>query len=530
MAENTGALETRKDAGDPPQGTTGYWLQEIRAYEKTFDNWTKRSEAITKRYRNEAAESTGISDDPARFQILWSNIQTLQPALYSRLPQPDITRRFKDRDQVARASAEILERASRTETADHGFDGTMRAVVLDYLLTARGQGWVRYVPTYGKQQQDKIFLQADTNEQDQSVAYSRPDGTPLADGQTPQFDNGKPYINDGAPYKPVVSECVEFESIAWRDFGHTPAPKWAKVRAVWRKEMLTRDQCVERFGDKIGKELSLTKSAANVDEQAITDYGDAFKRAEVYEIWDRTTGKVAWISPGYTQGPLDEKDDPLGLEDFFPCPEPLYGTRTTDTLVPVADYDEYRTQAEEIDKLTGRIQALTRALRYNGAYNGAIGDILEGVLSTGDNRMIKVDEWAMLGDRGLQGNLSFVPVKEVADVIVALTAIRSQLKQDLFEVTGISDIVRGQGAAGPKATATEQRIKGQFAGMRIQDRQALVARFARDLVKIGAEIIAEHFSPDTLWDISGWQYSNEARALDYAHKKWIETTSTGQAA
>lgn len=525
MSTVTASAETAKDFGDPPQSSVGRWLAEVKAYDKTFDDWSKRADKIVRRYRNEAADSGLGSDDPNRFQILWANVETIKPALYSRMPEPSIERAFKDRDQVARASAEILERATRTESRDNGFDAVMRTAVLDYLLVGRGTGWVRYVPTYGKETRDRIELQAATDDATETVSYSTPDGEPLKDGQEPQFEDGKPYTEAGDPYRPVVAECVEFEHIAWKDFGHTPAPKWSKVRAVWRREMLTRDQMVERFGENVGNACQLTKTATNVDDQSVTDFGDVFKRAEVFEIWDRPSGKVIWISQGYSDGPLDEKDDPLGLEDFFPCPMPLYATMTTDSLVPVADYDEYRTQAEEIDRLTKRIRYLTQSLKVVGAYNGAVGDELEGLIDGDDeNRLIPIENWAAFGDKGIDGNITFLPIKQVADVVVALSNIRTQLKQDLSEVTGISDIVRGQ-ASGPAKTATEQRIKGQYAGMRIQDRQTQVARFARDLVKIAAEIIAEHFSAETLWSISGWEHSDEARALDYAMKQWEQASA-----
>ncbi len=534
MAEPAGAVESKKDFGEPPRGTVGQWLVEIKAYDRTFENWVKRVEAVVKRYRNESdPDSLGPSNKT--FNILWSNIQTLQPSLYSRTPKADITRTHKDRDPAARAAAVILERAARQELKTGGFDDGMKSARDDYLLAARGQMWNRYVPTYGEETRDQIFLQEVEGDQPDvgdaaGPTYTMPDGSaPPDDAEVKNDPDGKPYIEQGEAYRPVIAECVKQEHINWRDFGHTPAPTWNKVRAVWKREQLTRDQLIERFGKDKGEKVGLTRSVATITSQELADFGDAFKRGEVYEIWDKTSGKVIWISPGYTEGPLDEKDDPLHIDGFFPCPKPLYGTLTTDSLVPVTDYDEYATQAEEIDRLTKRISLLTKALKVSGAYASDAGDPLQKILTSDENTLVPIDNWAMFSEKGgLPGIISWLPIKDIAAAIVALTRIRQQCIQDLYQISGLADIMRG--STDPNETLGAQRIKAQFGSMRLQERQGLVAAFARDNVRIAAEIIAEHFSPETLWEISGWQHTDEARALDRAEAEWLKQAQAYQQA
>jgi len=45
---------------------------------------------------------------------------------------------------------------------------------------------------------------------------------------------------------------------------------------------------------------------------------DALKKAQVWEIWDKTSQTVRWVAEGY-DAPLDEKEDPYGLDSFWPC-------------------------------------------------------------------------------------------------------------------------------------------------------------------------------------------------------------------
>jgi hypothetical protein len=119
-----------------------------------------------------------------------------------------------------------------------------------------------------------------------------------------------------------------------------------------------------------------------------------------------------------------------------------------------------------------------------------------------ENKLIPVDNWAVFGEKGgLKGVVDYFPVEEVMVVLSALYQAREAVKQALYEISGISDIVRG--ATKASETATAQKIKGQFATLRIDAMQAVAARFSRDIIGIMTEIIAEHFSMDTIKRISG---------------------------
>jgi hypothetical protein len=86
-------------------------------------------------------------------------------------------------------------------------------------------------------------------------------------------------------------------------------------------------------------------------------------------------------------------------------------------------------------------------------------------------------------------------------VLEQLYRARDIEKQTIYEITGMADIVRG--ASNPMETATAQQIKGQFATLRLSDRQAEIQRFARDLIALKAEIISEKFEERTLMLMAG---------------------------
>jgi len=440
--------------------TVAYWCDQIAIYEREFSKWQERSKKIVKRYKDERNQT---ENTVARFNILWSNVQTLAPALYAKNPIPNVDRRFEDDDKVGTTAARVLERSVTYFVDNDLFGNVMTQAVLDRLLPGRGTAWVRYVPRFenGVDQEAQVTDDTDTETQE-DVLYS---------------------------------EDVVIDYVHWMDFGHTWGRTWEEVDAVWRKVYLTRSQLKKRF--KNGADVPLDKE--------IKDDTDSTKsiavKACIYEIWDKTNRKVYWISKSM-EDPLDERDDPLGLKDFFPCPKPIYATMANDNLIPSPDYTQYQDQANELDNLTGRINSITKSLKVVGVYDKS-AEGLSRILSEGlQNTMVPVEQWAIFGEKGgLKGAVDWFPMEMVSNVLIALYEAREKVKQDLYEITGISDIIRG--ATNPNETLGAQKLKGQFATLRLDNMQKDVARFSRDLVRIMAEIIAEHFSIETIKQISG---------------------------
>lgn len=85
------------------------WLNTISQYDNEFKKWEGRTTKIVKRYRDDNRNQN--TNETAKFNILWSNVQTLIPAVYARLPKADVARRFGDNDPVARVASQLIERA-----------------------------------------------------------------------------------------------------------------------------------------------------------------------------------------------------------------------------------------------------------------------------------------------------------------------------------------------------------------------------------------------------------------------------------
>ena len=236
------------------------------------------------------------------------------------------------------------------------------------------------------------------------------------------------------------------------------------------------------------------KTEENGDEQK--------KFALVHECFDKRNRKVYVISPGYEDGPIAIHDDPLNLQGFYPFPKPLFATQTSGDLMPLPDFHFYQDQADELDEVTARINALVDMLKVRGVYDQSFEELVN-VLRSGDGDLTPVKDFAArFGDgRDIESVLAFMPLEEVAKVVAGLYEQRDQIKQSIYEITGIADIVRGQTNA--SETLGAQQLKGQFADMRLSSRRKAVNTFFRDLFRLKAEVMAEQFSAQTLQLMTG---------------------------
>ena len=454
------------------------WYNTIGSYERTYKKWEGRADKILKRYRD---DSRTQNNPNARFNILYSNVQTVIPAIFARLPRPDVSRRFRDNDPIGRVASMMLERALEFELEHYtDYKSAMDSAVFDRMIGGRGTAWVRYEPhiVAGEKgmPEDGVQVTEDVDEADES---------------TEGLENESP--------ERIEYECAPIDYVHWRDFGHSVARTWEEVTAVWRKVYMNRDALVERFGEEVGYEIPLDSTPS--DGKTYAHQQDASQQAVIYEIWDKETGVALWISKSLGKI-LDERPDPLQLENFWPCPKPLYSNLTTENLEPIPDFVMYQDQAKELDTLADRIDGLINALKVRGVYDASSSE-LQRLFSEGENNtLIPVHNWQAFAEKqGMRGAIDLVDIAPFANALMSCYQAMEQVKGQIYEIMGIADIQRGQ--TNPNETLGAQIIKSNNAAGRLKTMQNHVVQFATMLLNIKAQIICNHFSDETILKISG---------------------------
>ena len=468
------------------------WYNTIGQYERTFKDWEGRADKIVKRYRD---DSRTRNNPNAKFNILWSNVQTITPAIFARLPRPDVSRRFRDNDPIGRVASMMLERALDYEITHYGdYKSAMNQSVNDRLLGGRGTSWVRYEPhIVGSEAdgmpEDGFEITEDIDEAETEVGMYRED------------------------QERIEYECAPVDYVHWRDFGLTVARTWEEVTAVWRKVYLGRPALVERFGEELGGRIPLD-TKPETSKSFSEKMGEGAKEACIYEIWDKTSGEVIWLSKSMGEI-LDTRADPLKLENFWPCPKPLFSTLTTDSLVPIPDFVLYQDQARQLDTLADRIDGFIQALKVRGVYD-ASEPSLARLFSEGENNsLLPVKNWNAFAEKqGMQGAINLVDIAPIAQALTMSYSAMDQVKGQIYEIMGIADIQRGQ--TDPNETLGAQVIKSNNAAGRLKTMQHSVVDFATELLSIKAQIICNHFTDDTIVKISG------AMQLSDTDKQYIQ--------
>lgn len=453
------------------------WLNTISQYEKVFKEWEGRVELILQKYKGGKRSAT--TENPANFNILWSNVQTAMPAVFSRLPKPDVSRRFRDNDPVGRVASMIVQRGMEFEL-DHypDFKSAMGGSVFDRFIGGRGMAWVRYEP--------------------HTKPLEQPEES--ADGE-PINDDGVQVTEDAEaePQEEIDYECSPTDYVHWKDFGHTIARTWEEVTAVWRKVYMERSALVKRFGKELGEKIPLDTKPENTENAAGMDQVENYQ-ALVYEIWDKQTNTAIWISKSLNKI-LDARLDPLKLENFFPCPRPLYATLTTDSLVPEPDFALYQDQARELDTLAARIDKLIDALQIKGVYDASVPELQRLFKEAPNTGLIGVENWSSFAEKnGLQGAISLVDLMPIAAALNAAYQATDRVKAQVYEITGLADIIRG--SSDPRETATAVREKGMFGSMRLRAMQSEVVRYATEILQIKAQVMCNKYQPETWAQIS----------------------------
>lgn len=460
--------EEYENAAGEPQGEP---TSEVRAWRNQLENARKRE----KTWRKDAQKVVALYEAEKRkehqFNILFSNTETMAPALYNNTPRPLVQRRYKDADPVGRVAAQVTQRTleflmDSGEGETSPFDDMMKSAVLEALLPGRGLTRFKYEATFEAEE--------------------------AAEGEE--------------PVEKVASEYVCGEEVPWDRFLHGYAKKWKDVPWIAFEHFFSREELKKNFGAELAARIPCTVNggadAADDEEGSRSDLVEAEgeKFAHVFEIWDKDERKVLFIAEGFGEV-VKKVDDPLGLSGFWPIPRPLTLIPKVSSLVPTPLYAMYEEQANELNYITLRINRVMHALKVRGFYDSTLGG-LEQLMASEDNVLLPASNVAaMLQGQTLERAIWFFPIEKLVAVLQQLYAQREAVKQVIYEISGISDILRGASAA--SETATAQNIKNQWGTLRLKRAQKEVSRYARDCLRIMAEIAVSKLSPQMLAQMTG---------------------------
>jgi hypothetical protein len=435
-----------------------FWQSELKLSEKELENFHTAGDSVNGHYldNQEAATDTeGLG--ASKVNMFWANVGILKSALYGNPPKPIAAREFQDpEDDIARVAAAMIERLIRTGPNGSGMDmhEAFQHAVEDRLIPGMGQVWLRY---------DAKIVENEV---------------------------------EGQKVKKIVDENVPCDYVYWKDFFYSPARVWEEVTWVARRVWMDPESGKTRF-PKVWARIPLVipKDGKSYPASAV-DSESNLRRGEIFEIWCKSTRKVYWVAHGCDEI-LDEQSDPLELKEFFPCPRPLAANTTTKKFIGRADYTMVQDQYAQLNSINVRLSLLIDACKAVGVYDKTAEGVQKMLSRAAENQLIPVDNWAMFAEKGgLKGVIDWLPIEAIVAVIEKLREARADIVQQIYELTGISDIMRG--VTNARETYGAQQLKAQYSSSRLQLYQMQVGAFVAGAMDIKANIISKHFQPETI--------------------------------
>lgn len=449
------------------------WSAEVKSWSEKLQQSDKRLKEFRKEGRRVTAIYEAEKKETIQFNILYSNTETVQPALYNNVPRPVVQRRFKDEDPLGKIAADVTKRTLEylidSNDQDYSnFDNMMAQAVLEGLVPGWGLTRFRYHPKFGAE-------------------LPKEEGT-----EKPLYE--------------VDAETVCGEEVPWDRIQMGYAKKWKDVPWLGFEHFFTKEEVAEHFGKELAEKVPYTACAGEEDDEN-EDRKTGDKRGEqlahVTEIWDKGSKKVMFLCAGYGEM-LKSEDDPLELSGFFPCPEPVAFMSKISNMIPRALYAMYEEQAKELNTCTIRINKIMKAAKVRGFYDATLTGLKE-LMAQEDNTLLPAENVsAMLQGQTLDKAIWFFPIEKLVGMLQQLYVQREQVKSVIYEITGISDILRGSSAA--SETATAQNIKNQWGTLRLKKMQKRVMKYVRDSLRIMAEIAVTKLSAETLAAMTGLSY------------------------
>lgn len=463
MAKSTGKNDKYENT---PRGWAERWAVEYATAKEFHRKWREAGKTAVSKYTYRDMKTSDPEAPGYNLNLFASNVNTMMSMLYGRVPQVSVDRRYADPDdQVARVASEMATRILNADIEEAGEDysSILRSCLQDRLLPGLGAARLRY---------------------------------DFKEGMVESGEENEKKL----PGK--EKEWIDDVYVPWLDILWSPCRFWSEMRWIAFKVYKDKDE-VKTFlkgtkdGDKIADELPYNSKMPL--ENATKQTSEVWDKTEIWEIWDKTHRMVFWWVDGY-KSILKSVKDPLELEGFFPVPPFFIANVTTMEYCPKSDYSFAASLYREIDRLEERIALLTMAIKVVGVYDKKAGqDVGRLINETAENKLIPVDGWAAFAERGgIKGSVEFLDIKQIAEVLEILQTQQDRRIAQLFQINGMSDIIRGQQQGDGRVSATADQLKAKFASIRIQSIQDEFTRFATDLQKLRLEIIAKHFDIPTI--------------------------------
>lgn len=453
-----------------------------------------------------------------KFPLWWSCWKIRQPIVFARMPVPMLKDTQGD-DPFGRTACVVGERFIKSILKTFDAFTEFASGIDDFLVTNFGWGrW--FYKTELCVEDEKIRLQIvkpppmegmEPQEAPQPILVNPATGEQVTDESQVLEDDMGPYILSGQKVD-VESESVYFESQLYSAlYIENDTRKWNEVTRCAMEYNYSYRDFKKKFGEKALEKISLVDIEQHKTGKPII----------VFEYWDEMLKECRWLAENSDdffqpeggspttyglkeiEGAQEDYDnsDLYGLSSFYPCTEPLIFNNTPRNFWPTPEFFQVADIIEHINSVFSRAVLLTKAIRIRFLFDSSVPQLKELIGETGEGGGIGIPnlEKALIAGKGSLAML--VQYMPIDDLLSGLNNMYNAFNQGLdtfYQITGMSDLIRGQTNPDSDKTYGERQMEGKFALNRIEPYQRKAQEWVKNNLQIGMEMGLKMFSESTV--------------------------------
>lgn len=506
--EQPNGQEPEPQKPDDKRNNVAYWLRWIKGARKASKETWQEADAAWREFDNgkRCSDDSSSSDDKGRlFPLYWQCCDTVSSAYYAKTPKLIARRKFDIEDPDALTAGLIAERLAEHLRDNCAFDATMSAAVSDLLHASKTTTQLVTKQTIEVVQVPvPVMLAAD------GVTYLTQDGQPVTDVQ--QDAQGQLFTLSTIEKKRT---SVGIKPVIYDELIHDPEASCEEdITAIGLHFVMDYDEAKERFlknEDGSYKDIILPfKSNTNYhDDERDKDRDDLpGKYLEGWEIWDKKTQTVYFVSCDYSEAFLDSKPDLYKLRRFFPIAPLVITNKPKKNLYPRPVYSRLRPTLEKLHDLYARKFDLIDGIRRRCLVDGSEPDLVDALNSLESGAFIACKNLQALLDKGgVQNLILWIPVAELISAISEINSLEAEFKNLVYEWFGVPDILRG--VSDPQEALGTQQIKSTAAHDRFKVIKMRVQELARNSLEMMLDLAVHIMEPEEIQEIIGFKYLSQ---------------------
>lgn len=484
-----------------------YWRRWLKASKAAAKQHFKDARIAWDEYEKKELEQGAdgwVSSEQSRskrtYPLYWSACKTIEPAFYSRTPKVSTKRRLGVDSPAAVLASQSIERLADFLVDQTNFDEALLAAVQDFIHADKTTVQISYDAEFEEQEQ-RIQLQPAND-----ATFVTEDGQLFEDEV---FQDEQGFFGIQIIEVPVKQE-IHLMPLPYDSVIHTPDARYeSEIKEKAYEFCLSKEEAEKRFGKDICKLVKWHNNKGEEYDEHDTEAQAPGKYIKGWEIYDKKTLKVHWVSEQYHEFILDSKDDPYGLHSFFPSPTFQIGSKPRATMYPTPAYLQVKEHLDNIHSLTARVFKLSDSIRRRAIVDGGDDDLIAALNSLEDAEFIASSNLTNLLEKGgLEGSIYWIPVQELVQALSELLNLKETFNNEFYDLFGVPDILRG--SSDPIETATAQTIKERSAHDRFKYMKKQIAVLASDAIQMMVDLALGTFTAEKIAEIVGVQYMDQA--------------------